>query len=271
MTEQCLPDGPVRVVNYGGGTNSTALLVEAVRRDIRIDLIVFADTGSEMPGTVEYVEQFSRWLQARGYPDVSIVRWIRRDGSFVPLHEWCERFVTLPSRAFGFSGCTSKWKQQPADKFVRAHPLVMAAHARGDRVERWIGYDADEPGRYERMQAGRAQDPLYEWVAPLVQWDMGRAECVEAITRAGLCRPGKSACWLCPSTKQHEIDQLQRDHPNLLARALAIEDAADIDRTKIAGLGGSLNWREYLKQPRMFVGRRPVEDACGCWDGGSDD
>jgi len=257
----------VRILNYGGGTNSTALLTEAVKRSIPLDGIVFADTGSEMPGTLEYVAQMSRWLQARGYPSVSVVRWVRQDGTFLPLHEWCERFKSLPSRAFGFSGCTSKWKQQPADRWVKAHSAVKAAHERGERVERWIGYDADEPGRMQRMQAARSGDPLYTWRAPLVEWDMGREECIEAITAAGLCRPGKSACWLCPSSKRHEIDRLRDDHPDLLARALAIEAAADIDRSRIKGLGGSLSWSEYLRQPKLFTGRRPVEDACGCWDG----
>ena len=255
------------IVNYGGGTNSTAMLVEAVNRQIQVDAIVFADTGSEMPGTLAYVSQFSTWLQSRQYPEVTVVKWIRRDGTFLPLHEWCERFVSLPSRAFGFSGCTSKWKQQPADKHIANLARVKAAHQRGEKVVRWLGYDADEPGRYERMRQGRARDPLYEWRAPLVEWQYGRAECVNTIASAGLCQPGKSACWLCPSTKRHEIDALQRQHPSLLKRALAIEEKADIDRKRIAGLGGSLNWAEYLKQPKMFAGLQPVDDACGCWDG----
>ena len=39
------------VVAYGLGVNSTALLVEFVKRDIRPDLILFADTGGEKPET----------------------------------------------------------------------------------------------------------------------------------------------------------------------------------------------------------------------------
>lgn len=255
------------IVNYGGGTNSTAMLVEALNRGEQVDAIVMADTGSERPGTLEYTRRFSAWLQARGYPKIIVTRWIRRDGTFLPLHEWCERFTSLPSRAFGLSGCTSKWKQQPVDKAVRALPCVVEAHGRGERVQRWIGYDADEPGRAERMQARRAGDELFVWRSPLVEWDMGRDECVDVIMAAGLPLPGKSACWLCPSMKRHEIDALREDHPDLLARALAIEETADIDRSRIRGLGGSLNWKEYLQQPRLFTGRRPVESACGCFDG----
>jgi len=35
------------VVSYGGGTNSTALLVGMQERDLRPDLILFADPGGD--------------------------------------------------------------------------------------------------------------------------------------------------------------------------------------------------------------------------------
>lgn len=39
------------VVSYGGGTNSTALLVGMVNNKIIPDAIIFADTGGEKPET----------------------------------------------------------------------------------------------------------------------------------------------------------------------------------------------------------------------------
>ena len=96
---------------------------------------------------------------------------------------------------------------------------------------------------------------------------MGREECVAVIRAAGLCQPGKSSCWLCPSMKKHEIDALAEDHPALLKRALAIEANADVDRSKVPGLGRSLVWAEYLKQPKLFASVRVPDEACGCFDG----
>lgn len=255
------------VVNYGAGANSTALLVEAERRGVRPDLIVFADTGSERPDTYQYLDYMDRWLLSVGFPAIERVRWIRRDGSFLPLHEWCEKFVSLPSKAFGLPGCTVKWKQQPADKFISQHALVQAQWAAGNKVERWIGYDADEPQRAARMQSVRQGDEQWVWRSPLIEWDMGREECVESIRAAGLRFPGKSSCWLCPSMKRHEIDALSEDHPELLQRALDIEEAAQVDRTKVRGLGRSLNWKEYLRQPKLFASVRVPDQACGCFDG----
>ena len=49
-----LPDLPI-VLSYGGGTNSTALLVYARLKGIKIDTILFSDTGNENPRTHRFV------------------------------------------------------------------------------------------------------------------------------------------------------------------------------------------------------------------------
>lgn len=272
------------IINYGGGTNSTALVIEAVRRGVEFEAVVMADTGFEMPRTYEYIERFDAWLRANAGVPLTVVRWVRvrgdYAGEFISLHDWCRIYETLPSRSFGLSGCTVKWKQQPVDKWVREHPVTQGALAAGAWVERWLGYDADEPERWERA-AAKQRDALaaaekagkvvpWRWRAPLVEWDMGRAECVEAIRAAGLPLPGKSACWMCPSTKVREIRRLKQDHPDLYGRALAMEERAEKagNLTSIAGLGQSLSWRDVDKQPELFSALpRPPDMECGCWDG----
>lgn len=67
------------LVSYGAGTNSTAMLIEIVRLGQPVDGILFADTGGERPETYEYVEMFSAWLVARGYPRIEIVQHLTRD------------------------------------------------------------------------------------------------------------------------------------------------------------------------------------------------
>ena len=44
------------VVSYGGGVNSTALIVFLVRNRFPLDCVVFSDTGDEMPETYEYLD-----------------------------------------------------------------------------------------------------------------------------------------------------------------------------------------------------------------------
>ena len=42
------------MVSYGGGANSTALLIGLHQHRIPVDLILFADTGAEHPHTYAY-------------------------------------------------------------------------------------------------------------------------------------------------------------------------------------------------------------------------
>ena len=37
------------ILNFGGGVNSTALILEMVARGERFDFVIFADTGGEKP------------------------------------------------------------------------------------------------------------------------------------------------------------------------------------------------------------------------------
>ena len=267
------------IVNYGMGTNSTALLVEATKRGIVVDLIVASDTGDEFARTYDYAKMFSAWLVANGQPPLTMTRWDRKDGTFIPISALCLTRSELPSKAYGLSGCTSKWKQQPVDKLVKNNETVQAAWARGELVERWIGYDADEPSRAERMldknpqptrqRGGKVEIvPSWRWRCPLVEWDMGRDECIASIQRAGLALPGKSACFHCPSTKKHEIDRMAREEPEMLARALEIEDRARAsgELRTVKGLGRSYSWREYL-EGRAADACDTVEEECGCYDG----
>lgn len=255
------------VVNYGAGTNSTALIVGAIQKAIKIDLIVFADTGSERPETYQYLETFGDWLRPHGL-HIEVVRWIRKlaphAGEFIPLHVACEQQKTLPSKAFGYSGCTSKWKQQPIDGYIKTSDFAKDVYCAGGLIERWIGYDADEPERADRMLAKNPDPSWFKWRAPLVEWGWGRAECVAAIKSAGLPSPGKSACWLCPSMTKNEILQLRREHPDLHERALAIEANADLGAS-VKGLGRRFAWADLDAQ--LSFDDRPPEVDCGCYDG----
>ena len=45
----------MKVLYYGGGTNTTAMIVGLAARNIRPDLIIMADTGAERPHTYAHI------------------------------------------------------------------------------------------------------------------------------------------------------------------------------------------------------------------------
>lgn len=79
---------------------------------------------------------------------------------------------------------------------------------------------------------------------PLIEWGWSRTDCVRALEAAGLPQPGKSSCFFCPSMKREEIMLLKEQHPDLYARAIAIEDNARPRLEKVKGLGRNYAWKD---------------------------
>jgi len=251
----------ITIASYGGGTNSTAELIECVNRKVKVDLILFADTGGERPETYEYVKMFSAWLVAHGYPAIV---WVKAPN--VTLEQDCLRRNALPALAYGWKTCSQRFKIQPQDKYVNNWDLAKNAWKKGKDVVKLVGYDAGETNR----AIGKNRDKKYKYRFPLIEWDIDRNGCIEVIKKAGLPQPGKSSCFFCPSMKKHEIMALSKEYPDLLERALAIESNAELLTVK--GLGRSYLWANYVKyqdsQGSMFCETWYEADVpCECYDG----
>jgi hypothetical protein len=243
------------IVAFGGGVDSTAMIIGLIEQQRPIDLILFADTGGERPHTYEHINSFSKWLVNKGYPSITTVKKVRRDGSLETLEQECHRRHNLPSIAYGFKSCSQKHKIQPQDKFLNHWQLTKDCWKNGLKAVKYIGYDAGESHRADN--AAKRLDPKYNYEYPLIEWGWEREDCLEAIEKAGLKSPGKSACFFCPSSKKHEIIELNERYPDLLKRALAIEEQAEL--TSIKGLGRSYAWKTIIQlheaqQPLPFTG-----------------
>lgn len=260
----------MNIVSYGAGTNSTALLVEMINRKIPCDLITFADTSGERPETYAYLKMFSEWLVSKGFPKITIVK-ADTPGKVGGLEQFCLKHKTIPSIAFGYKRCSQMYKGEPQDKFIKNHPMVKEIWAKGEKINKFIGYDADEPHRAKRVLDEKITK-LYNMKYPLVDWNMGRDECIESIKNAGLPLPGKSACFFCPSTKAKDVLQMKKTHPDLLQRALDMEANAKeyLDAGSVKGLARTHSWTEIVAfdnaQMKMFENEIP----CECYDGGEE-
>jgi hypothetical protein len=245
------------VVNYGCGSDSTALLVllvEAVaagNADAKPDLILFADTGSEKAATYAYLEPINAYLTAHGFPTVTVVAKADRGLKHASLHESCLALETMPSLAYGGKSCSLKWKVAEMEHFLNRWELAQQAWAAGKPVIKAIGYDASP------ADLKRSANPGDEWETfwyPLRDAKLTRPELKMIIEAAGLPSPGKSACFMCPASKRDEVFALTQSEPEKLALALKIEALALLKTAKqgkiasTVGLGRTWSWREYLEQ-----------------------
>lgn len=270
---------------FGGGTNSTAMLVGQYERGIVPTGIWFADTGGEKPETYRHINEVSEWCESVGFPRIEVLRgekyWgpqMVKDGS---LENECLRLGVMPAKAYGHSSCSQKWKLEPGNR--RLKQFIVERGISYSDVTRCVGFDAGEPTRVERaIEISKRKPKDYREVYPLYDWGWDREDCIAAITRAGIGLPGKSSCFFCPSMRKVEILQLRKDHPDLLSRALEIERKARCDEGEglstpaIGGLGRALIWKNFIDAVEfddeitcggIRLGSEPVEMDCGCFDG----
>lgn len=254
---------PPLMVAYGGGVNSSAMLVEMSRRGHRPDAILFADTGGERPETYAAVRKVSDWCVAHGFPAIETVSYVSKKRGDETLEGICLRTKSLPSIAFGFKSCSEKYKIRPQDRWLRNWPAAAQAWSEGLKVIKAIGYDAGEVRRAKT----RTESKFAFWY-PLVEWGIYREDCVEICKSEGL-PTAKSSCFFCPSMRKHEVLDLAKTHPDLLKRALDMEANAHL--TSVKGLGRSYAWSDLVKnanaQCDLFSYGGEPETPCGCYDG----
>ena len=152
----------MNVVSFGGGTNSTAMIIGMYLHKIPIDLILFADTGGEQPHTYKFIEIFNGWLEKHGLPQIISVQYHDKDGNRLTLEQECINSGTLPSIAYGFKRCSLKHKISTQEKFCNNYQPCKDVWASGQRVHKFIGYDAGETRRIQhaaRRNSGAGNTP----------------------------------------------------------------------------------------------------------------
>jgi len=231
-----LPEGSPVVVCYGGGVDSTAMLIALHRAGITPDLITFADVGAEKPETYAMVKTMSEWCRSVGFPEVvTCTKLTNPETSYSTLTGNCTDNETLPSLAFGMKSCSIKWKQGPQDQYLRGcksgpnkrdpHPIWLDCQRRGIKPVKLIGYDAG-PADLRRSKKLKESDAHFDYRYPLQQLGMARGECIALILDEGLPVPIKSACYFCPASQKWELWWLAGEHPELFEKALEMEVTA---------------------------------------------
>lgn len=228
-------DERVRAVSYGGGVQSTSLLVLAATGIIDYHTFLFANVGddSEDPLTLAYVRDVARpYAEAAGIEIVE-VRYKRRDGTMPTLREHIMdggRFALpafmMPKLAPGNRTCTKTWKAMAVAAELRkmgatsAEPALVA-----------IGISVDEMQRAKPGvdKANKVQDRTY----PLLDLSITRTKAKRIITDAGLPVPPKSACYFCPYHTNQDWHEMKRDRPELFAGAVEMEDAINTSRAEL--------------------------------------
>jgi hypothetical protein len=257
------------VVAYGGGTNSVAMLCGFLERDIKPELIIFADTGGELPHTYNHISMMSKKTMEWWNLPIEMV-YAKYKAEYESLEDSCIRKKTLPSLAFGYKACSMKHKIDPMDKRVKS----WMKESNYSEIFRCIGYDAGEPHRaIDRLDKKLTKSLHEKYWYPLIEWMWKRQDCIQTIQRHGLPLPGKSSCFFCPSMKLSEIIRLRKDYPDYFERAINLEKNMVV-KGRIEGLHFGVKWSDIVaaddEQLKMFEWLDQNDASkmpCGCYDG----
>lgn len=235
----------VACVSYGGGVNSVAVLVLLQRMGVVPTAIVMADPGSEREGTITFREAtLPAWLDKVGFPRVTTINRIE-EGKHVPrawrletLYDECFRTNALPSVAYGWKKCSAKYKGDTQRWWVARQAWARAEWAAGRKIQKIIGYDADEGRRVLKAFQNPWENARFVPRYPLVEAGIDRDGCLDLIRDAGMEPPPKSACTYCPNNTLEEWEALRRDEPGKFAEAVAMSRnaATSIDSPDVVGL-----------------------------------
>jgi hypothetical protein len=225
----------MRVISYGGGVQSTALVVLAATGRLgHVDAALYCNVGddSEHPATNVYVRDVATpWAAERGFTVHTLDR-VKRDGTVETL--WGRlmkegsRSLPIPIRmsngAPGNRSCTTDFKVKVVQKWLKANGASAANPA-----TTLIGISTDEVSR-----VGRGKNETYETREyPLIGLGLDRSACAQVIRDAGLPVPPKSSCFFCPFHKPSTWAEMRRDEPELFDLAQHLEDTLNERRAML--------------------------------------
>ena len=237
------------VWSYGGGVQSVAIAVLVIQGKLpRPDVVVIADTGRETQATWDYLDQHIRPLLAP--LEVHVVS---HEAARVDLYSSSGKLL-IPAYAKTPSGrearlptyCSSEWKRDPISRWLRSRGYGPKAP-----VRIWLGISTDELGRVKpsRVKWMEHHYPL------LLDVPTSRADSLLLVEKAGLPRPPRSACWMCPHHSDQEWRIIRDERPDEWAKAQAFEQQIQ-----------EREGRFYLHRSMVPLDEVELDEAPGLWD-----
>lgn len=216
------------ICGISGGKDSSALAVYMRSRVPEMEYF-FCDTGAELPETYEYLDKLETAL---GKP---ITRLNARKG----FDHWFNVYRgALPSPQMRW--CTKKMKIEPLEEWIGTSPAISYVAIRADESSRkgYISTKANIKAKF-----------------PFIEDNVTRDGVMQILEAAGIGLPDyyewrtRSGCYFCFYQRKAEWVGLADKHPDLWARAVAIEQKV----MKDAGADGDTSFGKYGMRGRQYT------------------
>jgi len=248
--------GVARILNLGAGVQSTVVLLLSCHGILPpLDCAIFADTQWEPKAVYEHLDWLELEARKYGVPVHRVTAGdIRADALRSQVRgrvtEGGGRWASLPFRTLDAQGnqgmirrqCTSEYKIQPIEKFIRREILGLKPRQRAPKdvvVDQWFGISWDEIGRAKesRLPWKRHVYPLIGIPEKYLGREWVRQDCIRWFNENYPGRPlVRSACIGCPYKTNVEWRHLREQSPDEWA------DVVDFDNRirKCGGMRGDV-------------------------------
>lgn len=249
----------LKVISFGGGVQSTALLVLAAQERIDYRTFLFCNVGedSENPETLTYVHEIAMPYAVRQGIKLIELQKVLRTGEVDTVYQRLtrpgSRSIGIPVRMSNGSPvprtCTIDFKIQVVAKWLRQHgatkefPGIVGLGISLDEFQR-MRNDSGIP--YERLDY------------PLIDLRLDRAQCMKIIQEAGLPVPPKSSCYFCPFHTMHVWQEMRQNQPELFWKAAQLEETINLRR---AAIGKDQVWLSGKLKPLAQATTDLVQDS----------
>lgn len=242
-------EDPLEVLSYGGGTQSSAMLLMMADGSIpKADIVIHSDTGAEMPETVAFMKV------AREYVENTLkIPFVVCNSHLGTIYEEYMRLGAIPM--IGARSCTDKFKIRPQRRLIRS---IVGSKSGVLLANSMLGITTDEAKR-------RVDQADVKWLGlkyPLLDdRPTTRSECIDMNMINGW-DIGKSGCYICPYMGSNSWNELKRDHPKLF------ELAVELEEHKFEVRGGKIGLFQYNRLSEIegiHIDDSKCDSGAGCF------
>ena len=188
------------IISLSGGKDSTAMLLMMMKKKIKIDHIVFFDTGWEFPEMIKHINKLEK------YVDREIIRLKYKTSFDEGFKKW------------GFASFNSRWctarKIDTINKFCNRHKPFL----------QWIGFSYDERKRIKKTIG---------YCYPLIDWKVTEEKALQYCLNKGFNWGGlynfykRVSCWNCPLQSLSDLKMLWLHFPEYWQRLVDMQKESE--------------------------------------------
>lgn len=202
------------VVSFSGGKDSTAMLLMMLEKGMKIDEVVFCDTGLEFPDMYDHIDKVEAYIGRK------ITR-LKADRSF---EYWAFEHVKVKGKTKGEIGygwpsmrirwCTDRLKTSVINRYFKEKRKTYD-------VVQYVAIAADEEWRVKNEHY------------PLVEWGITEKQALQYCFDKGFDWNGlydnmdRVSCWCCPLQSLKELKVLHDHYPDLWAKLKEMDSRTD--------------------------------------------